>query len=351
MARIFRALTGATIAALIGAAGIPAQASAATAPHWLKPRVMPLDRADNFTEVAASGSGNIWAGGQASVDVDDGVVPIWHWNGTKWARAAAPAGFGDQVVDLTTGGAGNTWALGDDLYRWSGGKWVAAGAQGADVTAIGAVGAQGLFAAHPGGIRYYDGATWRSFALPAKAAVTAIRVVSRTNAWAVGTIKTGDTVRQPFAAHWDGTTWTRTATPEVDAGPEGNSLTISDAATVGADTAFISGQLMTAEGDFQTVLLRWNGTTWARVAAPPNAKSGLDDVAADGHGGLWAVTSSVNGVLHRTASGTWTTEALPGDGHPSAWAVTRIPGTQRAIAGGDVEPTASTRNPAVMLTD
>lgn len=351
MARTTRSLTAAAVAAVIGATGVSAPASAATVPHWLRPKVMPIEHADNFTEVAASGWRNIWAGGMANVEGDDGIVPIWHWNGTKWARVAAPAGFGDQVTDLTTGGAGNTWALGTGLYRRTGGRWVSAGAHGTDVTAIGAVGANGLFAAYPGGVRYYDGSSWRSFALPAKASVTTIRVASRTNAWAVGTIRTGETVRQPFAAHWNGTTWTRTATPKVGAGPEGNSLTISDAATVGAKTAFISGQLITSETDFQTVLLRWNGSRWARVAAPPNAKEGMDDVAADGYGGLWAVTSSVNGVLHRTASGAWTTAKLPGAGHPSAWAVTRIPGTRRAIAGGDVEATASTWKPAIMLTN
>lgn len=364
MARITRTLAAAATAGVVLAAtgaaygttvqAAPSAPAAATALRWMKPKVMELDRADTFTDVAASGWGNIWAGGMANVEERLGNVPLWHWNGTKWARVLPPKAVDDRVADLTTGGAGNTWllgAVGSGLYRRSGTTWVSAGARGDDVTAIGATGASDLFAAYPGGIRHYDGSTWTTAALPAKASVSAIRAWSRTNVWAVGVITTADRVSQPFTAHWDGTAWTRVATPKVDAGADGNLLTITDLAYIGKNDAFASGQLMTSESDYQAILLHWNGTRWTRVATPAAAETGLDDVAADGRGGLWAVSGDVNGVLHRTSAGTWSTYALPGDGHPSAWAMTRIPGTKRAIGAGQVEATASTWKPAIMLTN
>lgn len=363
MSRFTRSLTAvAAAAAVLGSsgtalaqhAGPPAAPAKATTLRWLKPKAMPLEHADNFTDISASGRNNIWAGGQANVEVDNGVVPIWHWNGKKWARVVAPAKVDDRVADLSTSGTGNTWLLGavsSGLYRRSGTKWVSAGAHGDDVTAIGAVGEHGLFAAYPGGMRYYNGSTWRTYAMPANASVYAIRARSRTDVWAVGKIRTADQADQPFAAHWDGRTWTRTKMPAVGTGPQGNLLNVSDLAFVGEKDAYACGMLMTSETDYQAVLLRWNGKKWTRAAAPQAAETGLDDVAADGHGGLWAVAGGVNGVLHRSPSGSWSTYKLPGAGHPRIWAMTRIPGTKRAIGGGDVETSASTWAPAVMLTN
>jgi hypothetical protein len=75
--------------------------------------------------------------------------------------------------------------------------------------------------------------------------------------------------------------------------------------------------------------MRWNGSTWRRVALDTPVASMLGPISADGHGGIWIEAQSTERtqawLLHRSASGAWTrntlrSASLVGD-------IARLPGT------------------------
>ena len=96
---------------------------------------------------------------------------------------------------------------------------------GADASDASNVWAVGAFVAprgaggHALAVRY-DGAAWRSMprtGLPGNESLNAVDAVSATDVWAVGTETAGLTYNT-LAAHWNGTAWTREATPNGNPG-------------------------------------------------------------------------------------------------------------------------------------
>src|SRR5216683_6420496 len=62
------------------------------------------------------------------------------------------------------------------------------------------------------------------------------------------------------------------------------------------------------------VLIRWNGSTWRRVALDVPVATVLGSISADGHGGIWIEAQNTARtqplLLHRSAAGVWTRNAL-----------------------------------------
>jgi hypothetical protein len=104
---------------------------------------------------------------------------------------------------------------------------------------------------------------------------------------------------------WDGTTWSRVASPSpgrnavlngVSAAPDGTAWAVGDSCMSGCGTA--------SEID-RTLILRWNGTTWSSVASPsPGRIAVLDGVSVAPGGGVWAVGSSDGHTLLLRWNGT-----------------------------------------------
>ena len=90
-------------------------------------------RDNDLSAVGASSAGNAWAVG----DFDSGSVIktlILHWNGRKWARAAAPTGTAsdDFLNGVYVTSASNAWVVGtrtagqnrtELILHWNGRKW------------------------------------------------------------------------------------------------------------------------------------------------------------------------------------------------------------------------------------
>ena len=90
---------------------------------------------------------------------------------------------------------------------------------------------------------------------------------------------------------------------------------------------------------FQPVLARWDGRSWHPVAVHvPNGADLLYGITPDGHGGLWIeAEGSSSGqwwMLHRSASGAWTSTALPS--HAWLGQAALVPGTSSLWGAGAV---------------
>jgi hypothetical protein len=193
------------------------------------------------------------------------------YNGATWARVPTPGGPAELdavAARLPT----DAWAVGERINgfpdqlveHWNGSKWI----DSPDAPNV---------AGHQ---------------------TTAVTVIpGTTHALIVGNTLSG--YEQPWAELWNGTTWTRTPVPAL---PTGGVL-----ASVAADSAtdaWAVGVVYDASADQRASLIEhWNGTKWARVAAPPGPYPHnplLSISAVPGTDELWAVggSSSTTGTHH-----------------------------------------------------
>jgi hypothetical protein len=149
---------------------------------------------------------------------------------------------------------------------------------------------------------HWNGKSWARVASPdpgpSDNVLDGVSDVARNAAWAVGFYQVGRTARfKTMIAAWNGKTWSKVASPDS---PEPDnylfdvaSVSRSDAWAVGYDQASLSSRL-------RTLLLRWNGRTWSRVASP-NPGHGSDSlwaVAAQSARSAWAVGNTCVAQCH-----------------------------------------------------
>lgn len=152
--------------------------------------------------------------------------------------------------------------------------------------------------------------------------LSAVTVFSATDAWAVG--RTAPSLEGlTLAMRWNGSTWTQTPTPSPGGGD--NVLAAVDGAS--SSDVWAVGYLRNPPYG----VLRWNGTSWRSVAAPPI--NNLASVVALSPTNVWTVGSGDDGLprfANWRGSG-WTVEPAPS-------VAPRIPTIRRlaALAPGTV---------------
>jgi hypothetical protein len=138
-----------------------------------------------------------------------------------------------------------------------------------------------------------SGTSWAEVPLPDASGieVDGVSALSPGDAWAVGA-GPGKPYANTLVLRWNGTSWRRVPSPSPDPG-RGSGLdsvsadSPSDAWAVGAASAG-------APGNSVMLALRWAGTSWQRVPTPsPAASAGGDlvSVSADSPSDAWAVGS------------------------------------------------------------
>ena len=116
--------------------------------------------------------------------------------------------------------------------------------------------------------------------VPATGSTALAGVDARTpsDVWAVGSSRI-DNDTQPYAAHFDGTSWRHVATPTLARGGE-----LSDVVALSPSNVVAVGR---SNGD--PLVLRWNGSSWTREGTPGSANPYLTGAAAAGPNAVWAV--------------------------------------------------------------
>src|SRR5437773_178133 len=167
---------------------------------------------------------------------------------------------------------------------------------------IWAVGAFSVSAADRTLILHWDGTSWAQVPSPSPGSsfseLAAVRAVSASDAWAVGDYSSAaGGGNKTLILHWNGTTWAHVPSPNP---ASFNNLTGVTATS--ASNAWAVGEIGTSLGD-RTLTLHWNGTTWARVPSPnPGLGDDLTGVAATSASSAWAVgLSSVGGAARAVA--------------------------------------------------
>src|SRR5215831_18933432 len=255
----------------LAACGAPAP-GVAVQPSATASQQLPLSPiAGQLIGVSAGPDGSVWAAGSTT----SGRALIVHWSGATWSQAASPSlGSTALLYGVSASPDGSAWAVG---YTGT--------PSGADRTLI---------------LRW-DGAAWSRTASPSPGRDALLLGVSggpcRT-AWAVGDAcmsrcGTMSAVYRLLIMRWNGKAWSLVTGPGlgsdaylygVSAGPDGSAWAVGYVCTSGCHTA--------SEAD-QMLILRWDGTSWSRAAAPVLGSSALlDAVSAGADGTAWAVGSS-----------------------------------------------------------
>jgi hypothetical protein len=218
-------------------------------------------RSNSLSGLDCSSASDCWAVGvHPTTSSYQGLIE--HWNGTSWAIAMFPTDTDRSVLnDVTCNSTSDCWAVGRDdsgalIARWNGTSWSKVDSH--DDT-------------HAGG-------------------ANAVACNSSADCWAVGSYYTG-TVSQTFIGHWNGSTWTRLSSPNVDTTHD-NILT--GIACTSANNCWAAGYYWTNSAS-KTLIEHWNGTDWSIINSPnigTNRENYLNDVACNSSSDCWAVGSA-----------------------------------------------------------
>lgn len=113
-----------------------------------------------------------------------------------------------------------------------------------------------------------------------------VAVVSGADAWAVGDAPTSSGGSRALVLHWNGTRWTKVASPA----PGINSL-LNGVSAISPSDVWAVGSFSTSTAGGKTLVLHWNGIRWTRVPSPtPEAVDGsfLQGVSALSPSDVWA---------------------------------------------------------------
>ena len=338
-------------------------------------------RLDNqLNAVAAFSDDDVWAVGSSYVNQEGGEnFPLtMHWDGTSWAVVPVPDSYGHEDVFAVDGSSPqDIWGigLGHEALHWDGQTWSTVPLADPGTTywhleAVSALAPDDVWAVgntatgHSGGslVEHWDGSSWSVVQAPspppdtltadAYPSLSAVDAVSPTDVWATGQTENVAPVGQSntVALHWDGSSWTRTPTPDVAAqdGDFGHLLGVAAVAsddvwavgiaadqpgtfgggdraliehwdgqrwivseTLPADSRLVSVVGLSPDeawavgstghsGTFEPLVLRWDGTRWEEVPTGVTGQASLSDISESPSGDLWAVGLSEENGHGRT---------------------------------------------------
>jgi hypothetical protein len=201
--------------------------------------------------------------------------------------------------------ANDIWAVGDfvendtnldfNLFEhWDGTAWTATTVQvannsfeslsGASADATNdawAVGFQGIVTPKILA-KHWDGTNWTTVATPHVAGgdsrLNAVLALAPNDAWAVGFSTPGipeEVATLTLTLHWDGTSWKVVPSPNVGPKSPFQSNSLSGLTANSANDIWAFGAYFAADGSgqFRTLLLHWDGTSW-KIAPSPNPTKG-----------------------------------------------------------------------------
>jgi hypothetical protein len=221
--------------------------------------------------VAALSANNAWAVGRGR----NGAALAEHWNGTAWSVVPVPTPAGaasSQLSGISALSPSNLWAV------------------GSVATVVGTTVRTRTLVEH------WNGSTWSI--VPSRNAtssnlLTGVAAVAANDVWAVGYTITTDGTNQPdrtLVEHWDGEAWSVVASPS----PASNDV-LSGVAARSAGDVWAVGTRQDHSGAIpidRTLTEHWNGTTWSVVASPNvGANDNLLNGVSATTGDVWAVGS------------------------------------------------------------
>jgi hypothetical protein len=286
----------------------------------------PGSKYTTLTGVSADSPADAWAvGNYGNATCTSSTNVILHWNGTAWSQVASPnpGAACNYLNGVTAISPTDAWAVGQScavaintcstlILHWNGTAWskVASPSPGPGgyypLTAVTAdsptdAWATGYYctisscATRAMLFLHWNGTAWSQVKTPNPGPgiyyPSSVSADSPTDAWATGlycTTTNSCDVEHTLILHWNGTAWSKVASPRP--GPARNGL--NGVTAISPTDAWAVGGYCAPHAcpDSTTLILHWNGTAWSRVTSPdPGAENGLGAVSATTPSNVWAV--------------------------------------------------------------
>ncbi len=136
--------------------------------------------------------------------------------------------------------------------------------------------------------------------------------------------------------HWDGTSFERLPTPQIDS----QFVALDGVVAIAEDNAWAVGYRLGPNFENQPLSIHWDGRRWSRVSvtATGRTSASLEDVTVTDSGEVWAVGVVSTGAGMRPLAvvrrdGVWTSPDGPASGEARFLGVAPLPG-DRLIAVG-----------------
>ena len=287
---------------------------------WTAAPLPAITGSGGLEDVAAASPTDAWAVGNRYDPGDQkGHTLIEHHDGTSWTitpSADGPSAPQSELSGVSARTSTDAWAVGSFakannlirtlVERWDGSTWARvkspnagqpAGGQLSAVVALAAddawvVGSFGQGAPSRTLVEHWDGTAWTVVPSPNKGpfpnALSDVDAVAPDDIWAVGTWFTKAFDDRTLTLHWDGTSWSRVASP--NSGPTSAANDLVSVSAVATDDVWAVGLR-----GLKTLVLHWDGTAWAAVPSPtPGGIADLASVVALGTDDVWAVGGFVD---------------------------------------------------------
>jgi hypothetical protein len=320
-------LASSAYAATTASAASTAKVVAAQTPAWQQLLSVknstsnsPFDEsAVTFDAVVATGPTTGWA------FRSDSTVAYERTGAASWKQVAFPGGTGTVEAAAATSPS-NVWTAydfsgGSQIDHWNGRNWSVVKTFPGYVNGLSVLGAADVWVyggvdTNDDGIWHYHGGTWTEVSSTLQGG----SALSDQNVWA----STGATIE-----HFNGKNWS--AANVANLLPANSASRVAGIVALSPEDVYATGN---GPHGAPLMVLHYNGNGWAKVAS--GSFQGGEQLASDGHGGLWVL--AVNGneeVLHYTG-GNLTVVNIPSATsqpvEPSSIAL--IPGTSGLLVGG-----------------
>jgi hypothetical protein len=284
---------------------------------------------------------------------------IMHWNGSGWGLIGSPNnGTQDNLINnVKCTSASQCWAVGHYnnsagieqtlIEQWDGNSWSIVTSPNNSTTQNNVLNglkcvsasdcwATGSYVSGSGYtqtlIEHWNGAAWFIFNSPNTSStqnnqLNAVACTSASNCWAAGSYVGGSGSTQTLIEHWNGSSWSIVTSPNTSS-TQNNDL--SGVSCGSASDCSAVGDYVSNSGIRQTLIERWNGSSWSIVTSPnPNNTPdnrlkgvtcvstsecwAIGDYFTDSNveqtftehwnGSSWALVASVNGTLDNILNG------------------------------------------------
>jgi len=325
---------------LTGITGLAPADAAVAACSWTDGMQPPRLSTDaSFNSVAVPSASQAWAVGTTTDSRRATHALIEHWDGSGWATVPVPRLRASSLLSVRSAAPASIWAVGKVLN-----------ARQQDRTLI----------------LHWNGKVWTQQPSPNPGSLfdelTGVRIVSATNAWAVGDFTNGGPASRSLILHWNGTAWRQVNSPNPTITNQLTAVAATSASKAWA-VGLVSnateaarrgpGMRLAAGADPMTFVVQWNGHRWSQVASPsPGTADSLAAVGATSAANAWAVGTTVPGggigqtlILHWNGR-TWRQLASP---NPNAGHENDLAGVTATSASNAWAVGGSLAGPAFIL--
>jgi len=280
-----------------GATWTKAAAAYQAQPYATWTNASPPDSVGRVNAIAPLSTDDAWAAGQSGA--------ILRWQGQEWTAVTSPVT--SPLNSLAFASPTDGWAVGDSaILRWDGSAWsVITDTVGLGLMSVDVISPTDAWAVGDGGSAlHWDGDEWHAVATSTTLPLLSVDMVSSTDGWAVGGITIDDMTGQfeGVVLRWNGANWATYTTT--------NYILASVDMIASADGWITGGTNWASSGR----LLHWDGVDWQQAAHPASSMLSSVSMASSTEG--WAAgpyyTASHPTFLHWNGDA-WAEASLPTD--------------------------------------